>query len=338
MKALTHIPPQHTNVHYMGRFLMQNSEEYICSFPASAISITTNSRQVSVRIQDYPTEADRPNYIAILVDDALHSIIPLDAQTNHYIIYTSADTNFHTIQLYKRTESLVGTIGFRGFEIDSSATIIATPTTAKSILFIGDSMTCGYGNEATSETESFTAHTENAYMTYAAIAARKLGMEYHLIAFSGKGVYRNWGDTLPLQEPMPHIYTRIIAADAAAQWNYANMQPYSVVINLGTNDFSPPMGADAQTFIKYYSLLLKHVRTDYERAHIVCIVSPMLTPEQRSLQAEWIAASIRNNNIDNAHILTFSLQTKYGFGADWHPNVAQHKEHAQELYDFFKNL
>jgi hypothetical protein len=56
------------------------------------------------------------------------------------------------------------------------------------VLFIGDSITAGYGVLCNVSEAPFTAETESAYHTYAAVAARALDADAHVIAYSGKGV------------------------------------------------------------------------------------------------------------------------------------------------------
>ncbi len=56
------------------------------------------------------------------------------------------------------------------------------------LLFIGDSITAGYGVLCNDTAAPFAAETESAYHTYAAVAARALDADAHVIAFSGKGV------------------------------------------------------------------------------------------------------------------------------------------------------
>ena len=53
---------------------------------------------------------------------------------------------------------------------------------------IGDSISCGYGNEAANEHEHFSPTTENAYFSYGAIAARAFNADYTCIAWKWEKV------------------------------------------------------------------------------------------------------------------------------------------------------
>ncbi|OQA97382.1 MAG: Endoglucanase E precursor [Bacteroidetes bacterium ADurb.Bin217] len=336
--AMNYISPQSPEIGYMGRFNTTNSEEFTCSFPASSIFLYSNSKKVTVQLLDYPMEEGRPNYIAIIVNDTVYKEFPLIPGQSEYTIANFSNEAFRMIQVCKRTESLIGTIGFKGFGIDKNATTKPVQLPGKKILFIGNSITCGYGNEATNATDSFTAHTENAYMSYAAIAARELNAQYHLIAYSGKGIYRNWADTVFDIETMPKVFHKTLAFDTCNSWNHTQYVPSLIVINLGTNDFSPPLGANKDLYITRFTEFLQTVSQLYANAPIVCVNSQMLQEPQRSDQITWIQESIavlKNNSI---FFCKLSMQGTVGYGADWHPNIAQNKVNAKELVGFCKEM
>ena len=55
------------------------------------------------------------------------------------------------------------------------------------LLFIGDSITAGYGVLCNDSARPFAPETESALHAYAAVAARALEADAHVIAYSGKG-------------------------------------------------------------------------------------------------------------------------------------------------------
>ena len=56
------------------------------------------------------------------------------------------------------------------------------------LLFIGDSITAGYGVLCNDSDAPFAPETQSALHAYAAVAARALEADAHVIAYSGKGV------------------------------------------------------------------------------------------------------------------------------------------------------
>jgi hypothetical protein len=73
------------------------------------------------------------------------------------------------------------------------------------------------------------------------LLAKKWNADYRVIAFSGRGVVRNYAGGNP-GETLPVLYPRAIPGEPApaAQDGW---KPQLIVINLGTNDFSTPVHA-----------------------------------------------------------------------------------------------
>ena len=71
-----------------------------------------------------------------------------------------------------------------------------TECPSRHIEFIGNSLTCGYGVEGKDRSEPYKAETENCNLSYATIIARYFNADYTLIAHSGRGVVRNYGDSV----------------------------------------------------------------------------------------------------------------------------------------------
>ncbi|CAK4463505.1 unnamed protein product [Aphanomyces euteiches] len=92
--------------------------------------------------------------------------------------------------------------------------------------FIGDSETCGYGNEGAGSSSNgivgMKGRFENVYNCYACITARMFNAEAHILAWSGKG-------------------------------------PEVVVVNLGTQDLFPPASSKDE-IVEAYTALLKDIR------------------------------------------------------------------------------
>src|SRR5262249_20179368 len=140
--------------------------------------------------------------------------------------------------VHKRTETLWGTIQLRAFTPlpASSAALVPSAPPARRIEIIGDSITCGYGDQGDSATCPFTADTEDESMAYGARAARLLGAAHTRIDWSGLGLTRNYGGAT--KDIVPALWERTIATDPASRWPFAAPPPDVVVVNLGSNDFS----------------------------------------------------------------------------------------------------
>ena len=106
----------------------------------------------------------------------------------------------HTVRVVKRSEGR----GRRARSAGSSPrrggrSCPRRPTRDLQLEFIGDSYTAGYGNTSTSRdcTGDQVNRTTNADLTFGAVAARALGADYQINAFSGRGMVRNYGGGEP---------------------------------------------------------------------------------------------------------------------------------------------
>ncbi|HNX59441.1 MAG TPA: SGNH/GDSL hydrolase family protein, partial [Spirochaetota bacterium] len=209
--------------------------------------------------------------------------------------------------------------------------------------FVGDSITCGYGNEAKGSDETFDPETENAYLTYASLCARKCFCECATICYSGKGIMRDYsGNTF---EPMTELYGRVYPQKKA---RFATERPADLaVINLGTNDFAT--GApDEERFVAGYVNLISQIRRNSPHAPIVILDGPVMNNDWPFKGALDLFRKYRERIIDRCErdglgpVMPFPLSTQgdLGFGADFHPSTAQHEKNADELARFIseKNL
>ncbi len=149
----------------------------------------------------------------------------------------------YIIRLVKISENARGKLAVSEIETDGE---LFKPEIKKSktIEIVGDSITCGYGNEAPNNAFEFKSSQENGWMSYGAIAARKLGYEFSLICESGICAIK---PEQPLFEmhAMEDIYQYTDALydkrrkEKPQKWDFKNNPSDIVVINLGTNDANP---------------------------------------------------------------------------------------------------
>ena len=101
----------------------------------------------------------------------------------------------HVAKVIKRTESLFGLAAFKGLVLSSGGTLLKAPDLPnRRIEIIGDSYLCGYGVESSDVHCDSLRPYENANKSFGALIAQDLQSEYHIEAYSGKGIVRNWGD------------------------------------------------------------------------------------------------------------------------------------------------
>jgi lysophospholipase L1-like esterase len=216
---------------------------------------------------------------------------------------------------------MLGPTQIRGFQLSTGGQILGLPAAARRIEVIGDSISCGYGNEAKNQNEHFTPKTENAYFTYGADAARALGADYTCIAWSGRKMWPNF--------TTPEIYDLTIATETGLKWDFSKSPPADVVlINLSTNDFGKG-NPDEDAWIKAHEKFVARLRTLFPKAAIYCASSPMMgdwgSNKARTTAAAYlhkIVGALNAAGDGNVRFIDFPVQEqKNGIGADWHPSV-----------------
>jgi lysophospholipase L1-like esterase len=178
-------------------------------------------------------------------------------------------TKIYQLVVQKRTEALFGIAKLIGFEFEPSRNYVpvvsgqSNQSNLQRIEFIGDSLSCGYGNEGVPPCP-FAANTENALKSFPILTAEALNANYTVQCWSGKGVVRNYGDKNTTSvDPMPLFYGRTVANNATLKWNFNQYRPDAVVITLGTNDFSTAPRPSWEEYSQGYNNLLDTIQNNY---------------------------------------------------------------------------
>lgn len=239
---------------------------------------------------------------------------------------------------FKRTEGEMGTTVFYGIETGSDGKLLAPPSNSgRKIEFIGNSITCGYGTEGANRHESFRPETENAWKSWASIISRAFDADCHIVAHSGLGVIRNYGDSLRVSEypvPMPDRFNRTLDMETAPLWDFSRWIPDVVVINLGTNDFSTPPHPREVMFQRKYEELLKKVRDAYGEIPVFCVVGPLTDEPCHRYVKEMVRQFNVLHNDGNIHFVSMPpalLNEKEDLGSDSHPSYLGQKKMARMM-------
>jgi len=310
--------------HFIGRFDQTKADAPVFAWPGTAIALRFTGTAVGV------TLTDSGSNVFEVVLDGKHSVLALQAGTQKYVLGSGLATGAHDLLLYRRTEASFNETTFNGFDVAASAYLPATLPTRR-LEVIGDSISAGYGNEGTYPC-TFSAATENHYLSYEALAARAVNAELYTEAWSGIGMLRNYGgDTMNV---MPDRYPRTLPDRATSVWDFGKFVPDAVVINLGTNDFSTDdPGAPFQAaYLKFVSDLRGH----YPAARFFLALGPMLSGDSYTKAAAYLKAVIADRasaGDKNLTLLDFGIQDTNadGLGCDYHPSLKTHQKMADKL-------
>jgi lysophospholipase L1-like esterase len=322
------VSPRDPRLSYSGRFDWRDPRGPRCSWPGTGVQVAFNGKDINVCLKD-----SGEDYYHIIVDGGAPSLLATRPGQERYALAHDLPEGSHVVQIFKRTETNVGTTQILGFELDGNARVEPAPTASgRRIEIIGDSISCGYGNEAKSAGEPFTAETENNYLAYGAVTARALGADYSCIAWSGR--------KMAPDNTIPEIYDLALPTDPASTWDSSRARPDAMLINLGTNDFLNGI-PDARTWTQAYRGFVQHLRSLYPHTHVFCAIGPMMNDGWPSgqqhlstirLYVQDVVQSLNQAGDSRVHFLEFPTQDpKDGYGAQWHPNLKTHQKMADML-------
>ncbi len=316
-------------IRYVGRWDTHDAGGPRCAWSASTVLLTLRGAGLSVRLAD-----SGHDFWQVVVDGRPTTVLELQSGASTYPLAADLSPGVHQIALIKRTEPFVGVTQVLGFSLPVGSALVSPPPPARRRLeIVGDSITCGYGNEGKNEKERFSPATEDAYLAYGPVAARALGAECTLIAWSGR---KMWPDNTT-----PEIYDRTLPADPTSRWDFHSWIPDAVVINLATNDFGRE-NPDEAGWTQAYEDFIARIRRNYPQSQIYCAAGPMMTdnwpPGHNALTTlrrylNRIVADEQKAGDKRVHFLEFAAQdgARDGLGADYHPSLKTDQRMADAL-------
>ncbi len=255
--------------------------------------------------------------------DGKASVLSAPSGTRVYDLAKGLGAGDHEVTLWRRTEPLNQVAEV--LQVTFDGTLLAPPPLpAKQLEIVGDSISVGFGVECKTIGEAFTYATENNYLTYQALAARKLGAELHTEAWSGIGMWRDVGGNSDAASQMPARFLRTLPSDDKSVWDFSKYTPDAVVVLLGTNDFAK--GDPGQPFVDAYIAFVAQLRAHYPKARHYYAVSPMLGGANRTAHKNYLGKVVTARNAAgdmNVGMIEFAQPASDAWGCG-HPNAATH--------------
>ena len=345
----TIISPTDKHIQYTGRISFTNPERPAFNFPG--IQIRAAFEGTSLRMMAKPNSG----YFMAQIDKAEPFKVAFRGERDSLVtLATALVDGVHTVKLMYAIEGYEFFPEFWGFVLDEGKKLVDAPALpSRKIEFIGNSITCGYGNEGLKKEEHFDYATENHYYSYASITARNLDAQHWVVARSGIGAYRNYNgpktgnpesNMLAQYEHIGYALKPELRKEAtflSEKWDFNRYQPDVVCINLGTNDLSTP-NYDAKLLKQNYHKLLKTVRQHNPKAKIVFLTGTMLYDKEMELQRQILnEVTAEAKKAGDKEIYRFDMAPISGdewYGNDWHPNVYMDEKMAGELTAYLRSL
>jgi hypothetical protein len=321
-------------IEYTGR--IDFSDPTAPKFSYSGVSIRASFQGTSVSI--LLNDEGSSNEYDVIVDNVIKRITVSQGLVLYPIASGLTDT-VHEIEIFRLTELTFGKTTFNGFLIDKGKSLVAISNQRTHLIeYIGNSITCGYGNEGVLG-GTFGPTTENHYLTYAAFNSRNFNARHLAVCRSGIGIYRNYGDAATgSTDCMTNDYSRIFLYDSTPIYDFP-LKPDLICIDLGTNDFSSSNGDSARYVNKYFSFI-DTLQLRNKNADILLLLGPMLSdPDLSSIRKylKFIVDSANKKNNGKLYFFEMSQQTG-NYGIDYHPVVSQHLKNGLELTAYIKQI
>ena len=251
------------------------------------------------------------------------------------------DGGEHCIEVRKLSENAMGKCALCALETDGE--LLPPPSRPSFRLeFVGDSITCGYGNE--SSLPGFRSEDENGERSYAFLAAKEIGAEYSSVSVTGCCVTDPVCFPMMKNRGMDSLYPccdapldRLLGRETR-EWDFSAAPSDAVVLNLGTNDatmialqgFSEESAA---AFRRDYLNLIRLIRKlNGPECLIICTLGSMdyyLWDDILAIVAEYAAES------GDGRICCEKLgklnHLSEGFGSDMHPSAMTHERMGKEM-------
>jgi hypothetical protein len=324
----TFVSPDNPNITYIGRFDLSDKTGPVFMYSGCTIRTIFTGTSVELVMKDDSLR----NMFNIIIDDSLF-VLTANRKDNIYRLDSLLQNKMHTLEIIRRTEWHGGNTTFLGLNVDNRGKLFRSVEKERRIEFIGNSYTCGYGNEGKSREEHFRYETENNYLTFGAITARALNADYLMVCRSGIGIVQGYGGGRGFT--MPRYYDEV-TLDSTEVWDYQLYQPQLVVIDLAGNDLSAPL--NSAEFVNTYVDFLKRIRKNYTTATIVCIAGPSSPDKLWPTWQNLIHSVVNQFGLTDKAIHYFEFTPFEPNGSDWHPNVEEHKRMADELIPYVKQL
>ncbi len=294
-----------------------------------------------VSLSDWQTH----NYLQYELDGVYQKRVRIGKNDPQPVLISASGEGSHTLTVYKATEAHTGPVFIR--KITAARIRSVKPSSAPLIEFIGNSITCGAAADPSEVPCGTGAYHDqhNGYMAYGPRVARTLNADFMLSSVSGIGIYRNWNSEGPT---MPQVYGNTDFQQGGNRlWKPNTHQPAVVSIALGTNDLSdgdgkkPRLAFDSAAFVTHSVSFVRQLKSNYPKARIALLSSPMLNGQRRLLLQNCllaVKAQIDHWYPADPDLAVYFFKPMQARGCTGHPSVDDHRILAQEVTPFFKGL
>ena len=322
------------NLYFQGRILWKDRMA-VLGYTNSSFTVHFRGTKLSAVLRTGENDPINAPAVRIYVDGEAVSEHVLETVVQELTLFQSEQPEEHTIRVVKFTEAGMSYVGLTVLNYDGELLPVPEDTRTKA-LFIGDSITCGFGVLGAPDAE-YTLRDEDGELSYAGVLAKRMNWNAEWVSVSGHGMFAEYtGDpenVLPREFPYTNwFYDKEIRED------YSRFQPDIVVINLGTND-QDPMKANPwvrKGFLSKYETFLYTLRIAYPKAKILCVLGT-LAPGMFPL-VEQVIEKVKKEGMEEVYGLELPFHDVEHDGmACGHPSKITHEKDAKRIEDFVRS-
>ncbi|MFO0628653.1 MAG: GDSL-type esterase/lipase family protein [Polyangiales bacterium] len=326
---------------YEGRVAYERDGAVRLAWPHSAVHLRFRGTRATLRVEEvmFPREAPEPDAVGISVDGGPLRRVTLRPGVQALELAEGLPTGAHTARVVKLTEAEIGAVRVLALGLADGAVLLdPPPAPPRRLMAIGDSIAVGYGVDGPDGSCVAVGATRNAAHAWPALAASALGAELHLLAWSGRGLTRNYDPSQP--ETLPTLLQRTIPTDPTNPWDEGRWIPTDVAVNVGTNDVAHAPLDDA-AYASALRAMLRRVLARAPAARVRVLVGPMIyddgpTPGANSLQrvraaTDAVSAGLREEGYDVARAEVYGATPDEGYGCEAHPSRATQRRIAETV-------
>jgi lysophospholipase L1-like esterase len=276
----------------------------------------------------------------VTIDGKISKVIEVGDQKDTIAIADKLPPGVHSLLIAKRSETNMKPCTFFGLIIDNKCKLIRPQIDqSRTIEFIGDSYTAGFGNEypsracAPEKSEEILLKSTNTNKAFGPVLAKSFKADYQVNAYSGKGLVRNYngvdkGREFPVYYDKLYI-SKVNTGTVAPLWNFSSWHPQVVVIGLGLNDFlADPPYADTIQNDSAYAALLRMLREKHPGVKMVCCATSVWPTQALIPRVKAIVANEKASGKDDVFYFEYHTENDALYG---HPSTEDSKKIAREL-------
>lgn len=316
---------------YVGRIDFSNPLEPRFWMPGVYIRARFDGNSCKIYLKDQLLDGTPHNYVEVVLDHQKPFRVQIKGKIDTIDISRYLNKGKHTLLICKNTESGLGYLEFLGLACDKLLPPRALPE--RKIEFIGNSITCGFGNDASTpcETGKWYDH-ENAYAGYGPLTARLLNAQWHVSAVSGIGMIHS---CCKMEILMPEVFDKMDMRSDSVSWNFTKYVPGIVTICLGQNDGIQDSTAFCSAYVHFIQVIRKH----YPKAKIICLNSPMADKKLNPVLMNYINGVVANRRYaGDRQVYKFFFNKRFVGGCYGHPSGPEDQELADELAGYIRHL